>query len=106
MNVLDLIIYSIALSFVVNSAKLMMGEGMILWKVYQWLETVFRKGRQNKWRDERGLLFIAKPIYACVSCMPSLWSLPLLYWLQPLDVLLVAVMAVSISTLIYDKLYP
>ena len=98
--------FAFALSLVINAFKLMTGEGMILRWLYLGLERIFRRGKISNFRDERGLLFIAKPIYACVSCMPSLWSLPILIWLDPLQVLFVAVISVPISTLIYDKLYP
>lgn len=58
-----------------------------------------------KWRNSEGLLYIAKPIYACASCMPSLWSLPLLFILVWWKVIFIAIFAVVISTLLRDKLF-
>lgn len=58
-----------------------------------------------KYRNSEGLLYIAKPIYACASCMPSLWSLPLLSILVWWKVFFIAIFAVVISTLINDKLF-
>lgn len=58
-----------------------------------------------KWRNSEGLLFIAKPIYACASCMPSLHSLPLLLILPLWKVAIIAVISVTISTLINDKIF-
>lgn len=58
-----------------------------------------------KYRNSEGLLYIAKPIYACASCMPSLWSLPLLTILVWWKVIFIAIFAVVISTLLRDKLF-
>ena len=63
---------------------------------------------QDKWlkyRNSEGLLYIAKPIYACASCMPSLWSLPLLTILVWWKVIFIAIFAVVISTLLRDKIF-
>lgn len=59
----------------------------------------------SKYRNSKGLLYIAKPIYACPSCMPSLWSLPLLTILVWWKVIFIIIFAVCISTLIRDQLY-
>ena len=59
----------------------------------------------NKYRNSKGLLYIAKPIYACASCMPSIWSLPLLTILVWWKVIFIAIFAVVISTLLRDKLF-
>lgn len=59
----------------------------------------------QKYRDEKGLLIIAKPIYACASCMPSLWSSPLLFILPIWKVFIIIIFAVVISTVIADKLF-
>lgn len=59
----------------------------------------------SKNRNSEGLLYAAKPIYACASCMPSLWSLPLLSILVWWKVFFIAIFAVVISTLINDKLF-
>ena len=59
----------------------------------------------SKYRNSEGLLYIAKPIYACPSCMPSLWSLPLLTILVWWKVLFICIFASVISTLIRDQLY-
>ena len=59
----------------------------------------------NKYRNSKGLLYIAKPIYACASCMPSLWSLPLLTILVWWKVIFIAIFAVVISTLLSDELF-
>lgn len=59
----------------------------------------------SKWRNTQGLLYIAKPIYACASCMPSLWSLPLLSILVWWKVIFIAIFAVVMSTLLRDKLF-
>ena len=58
-----------------------------------------------KYRNSKGLLYIAKPIYACTSCMPSLWSLPLLAFLVWWKVIFIAIFAVVISTLLSDELF-
>ena len=58
-----------------------------------------------KWGNSDGLLYIAKPIYACASCMPSVWSLPLLFKLVWWKVFFIAIFAVVISTLLRDKLF-
>jgi hypothetical protein len=58
-----------------------------------------------KYRNSEGLLYIAKPIYACASCMPSLWSLPLLSTLVWWKVFFICIFASVISTLISDQLY-
>lgn len=58
-----------------------------------------------KYRNSDGLLYIAKPIYACASCMPSLWSLPLLGYLVWWKVIIIAIFAITISTLIRDKIF-
>jgi len=102
----ECLLVSLAQSLVINAVKLMMGEDMIFRPLYIFLESIFRRGKTSKYRDESGRLYIAKPIYACVSCMPSVWSIPLLFFFPPLQVLLIAFMSVVISTLIYDKLYP
>jgi hypothetical protein len=60
---------------------------------------------ENKWRNSKGLLYIAKPIYACASCMPSIHSLPLLLILPLWKVAIIAVISVTIATLINDKLF-
>ena len=78
-------------------------------KVYKsGVEMVFYdKGKLyvNKWRNTKGLLYIAKPIYACASCMPSIHSLPLLLILPLWKVAIIAVISVTIATLINDKLF-
>jgi hypothetical protein len=78
-------------------------------KVYKsGVEMVFYdKGKLyvNKWRNAKGLLYIAKPIYACASCMPSLHSLPLLLILPLWKVAIIAVISVTIATLINDKIF-
>lgn len=60
---------------------------------------------KSKYRNSEGLLYIAKPIYACASCMPSLWSLPLLFILVWWKVIFIIIFAVVISTLLRDKLF-
>jgi hypothetical protein len=60
---------------------------------------------ENKWRNSKGLLYIAKPIYACASCMPSIHSLPLLLILPLWKVAIIAVISVTIATLINDKIF-
>lgn len=59
----------------------------------------------SKYRNSEGLLYIAKPIYACASCMPSLWSLPLLTILVWWKVIFICIFASVLSTLIRDQLY-
>ena len=59
----------------------------------------------NKYRNSKGLLYIAKPIYACASCMPSIWSLPLLTILVWWKVIFIAIFAIVISTILSDKLF-
>ena len=59
----------------------------------------------NKYRNSKGLLYIAKPIYACTSCMPSLWSLPLLAFLVWWKVIFIAIFAIAISTILSDILF-
>ena len=59
----------------------------------------------NKYRNSKGLLYIAKPIYACASCMPSIWSLPLITILVWWKVIFIAIFAVVISTLLSDELF-
>jgi hypothetical protein len=58
-----------------------------------------------KWRNSEGLLYIAKPIYACASCMPSIWSLPLLFILVWWKVLIISIFAIVISTILRDKIF-
>ena len=59
----------------------------------------------SKYRNSEGLLYIAKPIYACASCMPSIWSLPLLFFLVWWKVIFICIFASVISTLLRDKLF-
>lgn len=68
-------------------------------------ETILYQDKYIGWRNSKGLLYIAKPIYACASCMPSLWSLPLLVKLVWWKVFFIAIFAVVISTLLRDKLF-
>lgn len=77
-------------------------------KYFKWGTEVDKNSKiliNSKYRNSEGLLYIAKPIYACVSCMPSLWSLPLLTILVWWKVIFIAIFAVCISTLIRDKLF-
>lgn len=60
---------------------------------------------ESKYRNSEGLLYIAKPIYSCASCMPSLWSLPLLFILPIWKVFFICIFASVISTLIRDKIF-
>ena len=66
---------------------------------------IIYKSHLYKYRNSEGLLYIAKPIYACASCMPSVWSLPLLFKLVWWKVFFIAIFAVVISTLLRDKLF-
>jgi len=59
----------------------------------------------SKYRNSEGLLYAAKPIYACASCMPSIWSLPLLFFLVWWKVIFICIFASVISTLLRDKLF-
>jgi hypothetical protein len=113
--IVESLLFSIALSIVINAFKLMMEKDMILYWVSLRLEKIFRRELQmpngkkvpywSVWRNDKGLLYIAKPLYACASCMPSIWSTLLLFILPPCQVLLIAVLSVVISTLIYNKLF-
>lgn len=102
----ELLLFSIGLSLIINAVHICFQEGMFLEWLYKWLESVFRnKYNQSKYRNIEGLLYIAKPIYSCASCMPSIWSLPLLFILVWYKVLIIAIFAIVISTLIRDKIF-
>lgn len=77
-------------------------------KFFKWRTEVDKNSKiliTSKYRNSEGLLYIAKPIYACASCMPSLWSLPLLTILVWWKVIFICIFASVLSTLIRDKLY-
>lgn len=100
------LLISFCQSFILNTFHVMVQEGMILSPLYDYLDSIFRnKSIKSKWRNSEGLLYIAKPIYACVSCMPSLWSLPLLIFLPLYQVILVSLLSVSIATIINRKIF-
>jgi hypothetical protein len=103
--ILELLIVSLAQSIFINSIFLMMDPGMILYPLKKQLDKIFinRSKIGSKWRNEHGLLIIGKPIAYCHKCVPSLWSLPLLFIYNPLQVLLIAIFSVYISELLYQK---
>src|SRR5574343_1406146 len=98
--IINTLLISICQSHLINSIQVMFQEGMFLSWLYDYLDSVFRnKSIKSKWRNSEGLLYIAKPIYACASCMPSIWSLPLLFFLPIHQVILVSLLSISISTI-------
>jgi hypothetical protein len=103
--ILELLIVSLAQSIIINSFILMMDPGMILYPLKKELDKIFinRSKIGSKWRNEHGLLIIGKPIAYCHKCMPSIWSLPLLFYFNPLEVFLVAVFSVYISEKLYQS---
>lgn len=104
--IIELLLFALGLSLVINATHIAFQKGMALNWLYVFLEVIFRNPyHKSKWRNEDGLLYIAKPIYACASCMPSIWSLPLLAILVWWKVIFISIFAVVISTLLRDKLY-
>ena len=102
----EILLYSLILSLYINSLHIMFQGEMFLNWLYKWLESKFRnRKKQSKWRNHEGLLYIGKPLFACASCMPSLHSLPLLFILPLWKVIIIAIISVTISTLINDKIY-
>lgn len=173
-TIIELLLFALGLSLVINATHIAFGKGMALNWLYEWLESKFRIVEYNlpvsqktylvdyregderfdskyyislcgrikksiykredetlihyyyskwngksldmiyledkdkessKYRNSEGLLYIAKPIYACASCMPSVWSLPLLTILVWWKVIFIAIFAVVISTILRDKLF-
>ena len=90
---------SVSIGFGYNYYKIVYNNGIVL--IYDSKDNIYN----TKYRNSEGLLYIAKPIYACASCMPSLWSLPLLTILVWWKVIFIIIFAVCISTLIRDQLY-
>lgn len=61
----------------------------------------------KKWNwmyNEEGLLYIAKPIYACITCMPSIWCLPILFYFDFFTYFIVATSVSVLATLLYRLL--
>jgi hypothetical protein len=105
-TIVELILFASGLSLIINAVHICFQEGMFLEWLYKWLEKMFRDRRkQSKFRNIEGLLYIGKPIYACASCMPSIWSLPLLFILVWWKVLIIAIFAIVISTILRDKIF-
>ena len=105
-QLIEILLYSLILSLYINALHIMFQREMLLNWLYNWFETKFRnKKSKSKWRNHEGLLYIGKPIYACASCMPSIHSLPLLLILPLWKVAIIAVISVTIATLINDKIY-
>lgn len=105
-QLIEILLYSLILSLYINALHIMFQKEMFLNWLYNWLESVFRnKRKQSKWRNHEGLLYIGKPLYGCASCMSSIHSLPLLLILPFWKVAIIAVISVTISTLINDKIF-
>jgi len=105
-EILELLTYALAVSIVINFTHLAFQDGHLLSWLHALLEKIFRnKLKKNIWRNDKGLLHIAKPVYACATCMPSLWSMPLLLILVWWKVFFVSIFASVISTLLTDKLF-
>jgi hypothetical protein len=104
-TIIGLLFLSLAQSIIINSFILMMDPGMILYPLKKQLDKIFINRRKigSKWRNEHGLLIIGKPIAYCHKCMPSIWSLPLLFYFNPLEVFLVAIFSVYISEKLYQS---
>jgi hypothetical protein len=105
-QLIEILLYSLILSLYINALHIMFQKEMFLYPLYLVLEVIFRQPFiKSKWRNDSGLLYIAKPIYACASCMPSIHSLPLLLILPLWKVAIIAVISVTIATLINDKIF-
>ena len=103
--ILQIITISVFQSILLNSLIIMLEDGMILSPLKRWLDSIFvsRKKIGSKYRNNQGALWISKPLYRCISCLPSVWSLPLLFILSPLETLLVAISSIYLSTYFYNK---
>lgn len=102
----EILLWSLVLSLYINALQIMFQAEMVLNWLYTWLESKFRNRKiKSKWRNHEGLLYIAKPLFACASCMPSIHSLPLLFILPLWKVAIIAVISITIATLINDKIF-
>jgi hypothetical protein len=105
-TITELLLFAIGLSLVINATHIAFQDGMALNWLYKWFEKVFRNRRiVSKYRNNEGLLYIAKPIYACASCMPSIWSIPLYFILVAWKVFIIVIFAIVISTILRDKIF-
>ena len=95
--IIELLLFSISLSIYINSLHLCFQEGMILEKVYNWLDKAFSNQSWRKW--------LGKPLFLCATCMSSIHSLPLLFILPIWKVFFICIFAIVLSTLIRDKIF-
>lgn len=104
--IIYILLISLSFSLFLNAVRLAIGDGMIFGWLRKWLDSVFiDKHKTSKWRNEDGLLYIAKPIYSCISCMPPLWSLSLLLFFPITDIIFVSLLSIPIATIIYDLIW-
>ena len=87
----ELLLFALGISIYINALHLSFGKGMILEKLYKWLDA--------------NVKYLRKPLFACGTCMSSIHSLPLLFILPLWKVIIIAIFAITISTLIRDKLF-
>ena len=92
-TITELILFALGVSLWINAIHLAFGEGMVLEPLYKWLDKNIRHKQ------------IRKPLFACGTCMPSIHSLPLLFILPIWKVFFICIFAVTISTLIRDKIF-
>lgn len=77
---------------VVIDKEIRISNGVKFAKKWNWMYT------------EDGLLYIAKPIYACITCMPSIWCLPILFYIDFFTYFIVATSVSVLATLLYRLL--
>lgn len=102
-TLVGMLMSSVVLAFIILGVYSMMYEGMILGWLYNFLEKIFRDKDKigSKFRTSEGLLYIAKPIYACPPCMSSLWGLPVLVFFPFWQWLIIVTMSVFITKLFH-----
>ena len=89
--IIELLLFALGLSLWINALHLAFGEGMILEKLYKWLD--------------KNIKYLRKPIFLCPTCMSSIHSLPLLLIFPLWKVIFICIFAIVISTLLRDKLF-
>jgi hypothetical protein len=92
-NLIEIFSISLMVALAINSFKLASQDGMIFYKLYDFLDLLLIK---KDW--------IKKPTIGCPTCMSSVWSLPILF-IEPIYYPFVVICTSVIATYIYDKLF-